>query len=234
MLQENILTNKTIYGFGDSLIAGHFNGIGMLDYVAKSNHMHLQKYAANGASVIPHEPFSFPDMEGIVYDIGRQIDLAPETVPDFICFNGMTNDAKNPTVIANPGQITEGYDGNYDTTTFCGAFETICFKLREKYQNSIILYICPHKMPTRTQMAQDTLQSCVRKICHKWSIPYVDIYNKGGINTCIDSMRSEFSYNRPMENDNGDGTHLNPDGYRLWYAPMIEHALLTHGRKSTY
>lgn len=225
MSQNNILYHKTMYGFGDSLIAGHFNGIGMLDYVAQSNHMLLQKFAANGASVIPHEPFTFPDMEGIVYDIGRQIDLAPDTEPDYICFDGLTNDAKNPAVIAFPGILSESYDGIYDTATFSGAFETICYKLRQKYQNSNILYICPHQMPTRTKFAQDTLQAYVRTICEKWSIPYVDIYNKGEINTCIDDMRKEYSYNRPGENHHGDGTHLNPDGYRLWYAPMIQNAL---------
>ena len=40
-----------------------------------------------------------------------------------------------------------------------------------------------------------------------------------------DDMRKEYSYNRPGENHHGDGTHLNPDGYRLWYAPMIQNAL---------
>lgn len=232
MPHDNILFNKTIYGFGDSLIAGHFNGIGMLDYVAQSCHMHLQKFAANGASVIPHEPFTFPDMEGIVYDIGRQVDLAPDAVPDFVCFNGMTNDAKNPDIIHSPGIISENYDGIYDTTTFSGAFETICYKLCQKYQNSNILYIFPHRMPTRTKTAQDTLHTLIVSICEKWKIPYVDIYNESAINTCMEQMRKEFSYNRPNETNDGDGTHLNPKGYRLYYAPFIQNALLNlHNRK---
>ncbi len=225
MSENKILHDKLIYGFGDSLIAGHCAGIGMLDYVAQSNHMILEKYAVNGASVLPKEPFSYPDMEGIVYDIGKQIDLAPDILPDYICFDGLTNNASDE--IANaPGILSESYDGNYDTYAFLGAFETICYKLRTKYQNSRILYICPHKMPARTRFSQDTLQACVRSACEKWAIPYVDMYRSGGINTCIEGMRREFSYDRTVETCNGDGTHLTPEGYRLWYAPLIEAKLL--------
>ncbi|MBO5371543.1 MAG: SGNH/GDSL hydrolase family protein [Lachnospiraceae bacterium] len=231
MLKTTTLHNKTLYGFGDSLIAGHFNGIGMLDYIADKYHMHFEKYACNGASVIPHEPFSFPDMDGIVYDIGKQIELASDIEPDFICFNGMTNDAREDAVIQSPGILSKTFDGNYDTTTFIGAFETICYKLRNKYKNSIIIYICPHKMPTRTEHAQDTLQNHVRCACEKWSIPYVDIYRKGDINTCIDTMRMEFSYDNMTDSKNGNGTHLNAEGYKRWYAPMIEKMLLERMRE---
>jgi hypothetical protein len=225
MTNTFLLKDTSIYGFGDSLVAGHYNGIGMLDYLTEKNHMKYYKYAINGATVIPREPYALPDMEGLVYDIGAQIDRAPVDVPDFICFDGLTNDAYDD-IKNRIGILGKGYDGNYDTSTFLGAFETICYKLRLKYQNSKIIYICPHKMPTRTDFAQETLQNCVRLACEKWSIPYVDIYRKGGINTYIDGMRTTYSYNKRFEQDNGNGTHLNEKGYQLWYTPMIESMLL--------
>lgn len=223
------LAGKTICGFGDSLIAGHYNGIGMLHHIANKNHMIFHNYAINGASVLPREPYKLPDMEKIVLDIGTQIDSAPYAPCDFICFDGLTNDAYDE-ISRNAGTISDSYDGCYDTATFCGAFETICYKLRKKYPDSIILYICPHKMPTRTIFSQQTLQCCVRQICEKWSIPYVDMYRSGGINTYIEDMRKTFSYNGRDETCDGNGTHLNEQGYRLWYAPAIEAALLTHAR----
>jgi len=226
MSDSTIFNHKTIYGFGDSLIAGHFNGIGMLDYFAASNHMQLYKFACNGASVMPRDPFSFPDMDGIVYDIATQIDLAPDTQPDYICFNGMTNDAREESLVNAPGRISDSFDGDYDTTTFIGAFETICYKLKTKYPNSKLLYICPHRMPTRTIHAQETLLSCVQQILNKWEIPYLDMYHDGGIDTCIEEMRIQYSYDNMSSMTGGNGTHLNAEGYEEFYAPMLEERFL--------
>lgn len=215
------LTGKIIYSFGDSLIAGHWNGIGMLDYFAKTNNMKLFKFACNGASVMPREPFSFPDMPGIVYDIATQIDLAPTEEPDYICFNGMTNDARDESLVNAPGSISDSFDGVYDTTTFTGAFETICYLLKTKYPHSKLLYIFPHKMPTRSIYAQETLIAYIQQILNKWSIPFLDMYHEGEIDTCIDILREKYSYDHLNSMTNGNGTHLNPDGYRKYYSPMF-------------
>lgn len=225
------LKGKILSGFGDSLVDGHYNGIGMLHHVAAANEMIYHNYAINGASVIPCKPYVLPDMSKTVYDIAAQIKQAPDIFCDFVCFDGLTNDAyeKNSNY---PGIIADSFNGNYDTSTFCGAFENICYLLRKKYQNSAILYICPHKMPTRSITAQNILQENARKICEKWSIPYVDMYRKGQINTCIDCMRINFSYNKINETINGNGTHLNESGYRLWYAPVIESALIHYSHTS--
>ncbi len=225
MSDDNRLKGKLLYGFGDSLVDGHWNGKGMLHYVAEKNQMIYKNFSVNGAAVIPCEPHKINGMEKTVIDIARQVRQAPDIPCDFICFDGLTNDAYEET-LEKLGVISENYEGNYDTSTFCGAFERICYELRLKYQNSAILYICPHKMPTRALKVQDILQKCAREICEKWSIPYVDIYRQGQINTCIDGMRKDFSYNTMEKMTDGNGTHLNEDGYRLWYAPLIEAKLL--------
>lgn len=220
------LEGKTLYSFGDSLIAGHYNGTGMLDHVTLKHHITYHKYAINGASVIPCEPKKLDNVNGLVYDIGTQIQMAPDEPPDFICFDGLTNDAYDKIIRKHLGTISSDYCGSYDTTSFAGAFEAICWRLREKYQNSKIIYITPHKMPSRTAYAQETLVNCALTICRKWSVPYVDMYHRGGINTCIPGMCAEFSYNGKGETSHGNGTHLNEAGYHLWYAPAIEAELL--------
>ena len=225
MGNENGLKGKLLFGFGDSLVDGHWNGIGMLHYMAEKNGMIYHNYAINGATVLPCEPHKIDRMEKTVIDIAEQVRKAPDEPCDFICFDGLTNDAYDETLTKN-GTISDCYEGDYDTSTFCGAFEMICYELRRKYQNSNILYICPHKMPTRSFQAQEALQKCARSICEKWSIPYVDMYRRGQINTYMDGMRRDFSYNTMDKMTDGNGTHLNEEGYRLWYAQVIETALL--------
>ena len=223
--RQEPLYGKSIYGFGDSLVYGHSLGIGMLDFVTQQNKMQYTKYAINGATVITREPVRIEGISGMVLDIASQIVGAAVTQPDFICFDGLTNDAYDDTVNHHLGMLSDNYDGNYYTTTFIGAFENICFNLRYKYQNSNIIYICPHKMPSRTKYSQHKLQYWARTICNKWSIPFIDIYNSGGINTCISGMQNDYSYNNNDKTTGGNGTHLNDEGYKLWYAPLIEATL---------
>ena len=219
------LYGRSIYSFGDSLMCGHHNGIGMLDWLTKAHGMKYTKYAINGASVIPGleliigNPLLGPD-------IIEQIALADGKQPDFVCFDGLTNDAYDFVVKNQLGGIRAGYEGGYDENTFIGGLETICFRLREKYPSSRLLYVCTHKMPNRSIMAQDTLQRCAREVCEKWSIPYVDVYRAGQINTCLPAMRAAYSYDGPNDKSGGNGTHLNPEGYLRWYAPLIVNSLI--------
>lgn len=219
----NRLRHKTIYGFGDSLVDGHCIGIGMLDALALKNEMVYTKYAKNGAAVIPDG--GTDKKEWSAPDVAAQIEAASGAVPDFVCFDGLTNDAYPDVAECRLGRLSEGYDGHYDTATFYGAFERICYLLRTKYQESRVFYICVHKMPTRDRHAQEVLQKAARRTCQKWSIPCVDVYRSGLINTCLDGMRRAYSYDTAERLTDGNGTHLNAEGYEKWYLPMIESAL---------
>lgn len=223
----NQLTNKTMYGFGDSLVEGHYIGIGMLDALASKHGMNYTKYAKNGATVIPNL-FDYRNHPTAVPDVGLQIEGASDTAPDFICFDGLINDAYTAVTDQDIGELSTSYEGIYDVSTFYGAFEKICYLLRHKYQESRILYICVHNMPTRNRQSQELLQEAARRTCIKWSIPYVDVYRRGQINTCVDGMRRAYSYNKPEQLWDGNGTHLNAEGYEKWYLPMIESALMLY------
>lgn len=213
---NNVLNNKTVYSFGDSLLAGHYSGKGMIDGLVTSQGISYTKYAVNGSTVIGSTSGS------ILY----QINNASSTVPDFIVFDGLTNDASQTTIDSKLGLLSDNYDGNYNTETFYGAFENICYNLRTKYMDSNIIYVVPHKMPTRDKSAQEKLTSIALEVCKKWSIAVVDIYNGGQINCYLDNMRTKYSYDNQGETSGGNGTHLTGEGYDKWYAPLINSKMI--------
>lgn len=219
---------KMIYGFGDSLVDGHCLHIGMLDALAEKYSMKYRKYAVNGAKVIPERDNAGKSCNGQAPDVAAQIEVASEEVPDFVFFDGLTNDIYGHTEDIRLGELSCSYNGIYDTAAFYGAFERICFLLREKYGDSRIFYVCVHKMPTRDMEVQETLQKAAREVCAKWGIPCVDIFRKGQINTCVEEMRRKYSYDRAECLTGGNGTHLNPEGYEKWYLPMLEAAIRSY------
>lgn len=218
---------RTLYGFGDSLVRGHWLGIGMLDALAAKYGMEYTNYAKNGACMIAKPSSSEESGKGVL-DVAAQIRMASAAVPDVICFDGLINDAY-PDTIKRLGKLTETYDGGYDVSCFYGAFEQVCYLLRKKYRDSRMFYICVHKMPTRDMNVQETLQKAAREVCEKWSIPYADVFRCGQINTCVDEMRRAYSYNGPECLTDGNGTHLNAEGYEMWYLPVIEGAIKAFG-----
>ena len=212
---KGVLNGKRVYGFGDSIVYGHAAGISFLDYLKQDYDMSVTKYAVNGASVIGEDNNSI---------IG-QIAGASATVPDFVLFDGLINDAY-ASVTAKLGQTSRDYTGIYDTTTFCGSFECICNALLTKYPGATILYIAVHKTPARDISIQDRLHALARQICGKWSIPFVDLYNESGLNCFIAAYQSAYSYDHTDANGGntstgGSGTHPNDAGYKKFYLPMI-------------
>lgn len=218
--QSNLIDSqngKLLYAFGDSIINGHLSGISCIDTVCTSKQIQYKKYAVNGATVVNG-----------ANDIQTQITGASATVPDYVLFNGGTNDAYSTTTVGN---ITSDYDSELDTSTFCGAFEDICRKLRNKYVSSQIMYIAVHKMVSRNKDVQQTLYEKEIAICEKYSIPVIDIYKEGGLNTFNSTMQNLYTYDT-LNQDNptaggsgGSGTHPNTVGYELFYDPIIKRYL---------
>jgi lysophospholipase L1-like esterase len=212
---SNRLVGKKVYGFGYSLMKGHYSGEGMLTGLCRDNGMQFTNYAINGASV-----------QGSTggYNITNQITDASQTVPDFIVVDGMTNDLASSTDL---GQLTDSYSSNdFDLTTYYGALENELYTLRNKYMTANIIYVIQHRMPTRNKAAQDSFVDATLKTCAKWSIPVVNIYDDGQINCYLDNMRNAYSYNNEGETSGGNGTHLTGTGYNKWYAPIIKAKML--------
>ena len=210
---QNALAGKTLYSFGDSLVAGHHSGNGMFDGLAKEYGMVYTKYAKNGATI---------NFAGA--SVYNQVMAASNVCPDFIAFDGLTNDVGAQHVGLNYpiGAITEGFDSEFDTTTFCGSFEATVKLMKEKYPDAVIVFVTPHKMPTRHLDYFKQLVDLALLMCEKWDIDVANVYYDGDIDTTVDAQRVVYSYNNQDESEgNGNGTHLTGIGYDIFYAPII-------------
>lgn len=201
----NRLYGKRLLNFGDSIAAGDGNsGVGYAEMIAINNDMTVYDYAVGGATVMV-----LPDSTNNV--LKRINDAITASISaDYILFDGGTNDALRSTSLF--GTISVGYNATLDTSTFCGAFEQICKTLKTTWIGTKIIYVRVHNLSSRDER-QITLGNLAIEMCNKWSIPVVDMYNDGGLNTQIDIMRITFL---------SDNTHPNALGYEKYYVPNIE------------
>lgn len=208
---DNKLFGKKLLGFGDSIARGRNNGY--LEMIADKNNMVVANYGSDGATVAPREGYD----NQIIKKINEAI-TAGESA-DYIIFNGLTNDA-NVTDESRLGEITTTYDMPADVTTFSGAFEELIKIMRDEWPAAKIIYVRPHNMDSRGDR-QVIFGERAIEICKKWSIPVVDIYSEGNLNTQIAEMKRLFTVDT-YSTGLGDGTHPTEEGYREFYVPMIE------------
>ena len=205
-IDNNVLKDKTIINFGDSIGAGDGNnGVGYAELLAKKNDMTCYDYAVGGATITTS-----------TNDILTQIEKAKndKKTADYILFDGFTNDINNGAV-KELGKISDGYSQTKDINTFSGAFEEICFRLKSYWKGIPIFYVCVHKMSSRDTELQNTYSTRAKTLCERWSIPVIDIYREGGLNTYIADYKTLYT-------NNADGTHPNELGYNTFYVPLIE------------
>lgn len=134
-LEETVelpLDGKTIYTFGDSIVAGHqYQKAGFAEFIAAAEGMEIQKFAVNGATIMD------AGYEG--GQIEAQLSGSPEEQPEYVLFDGGTNDAEylanNPEVQYGEVQESENQD-SFDTTTFAGAFESLIYQMKQKYPDA--------------------------------------------------------------------------------------------------
>lgn len=199
------LWNKTIFNFGDS-IAQAYGLTGYHGYIASKYKMTVRNYARGGATVAPVPN----DTNNHIVQTQIENAISDGGVPDYILFNGNTNDWKPY------GIITEGYTDELDLTTYAGSFENIVRTLRNNYPESKIIYVSANKMRTRgvSQKAEYTRISY--DICDKYSINYVDVFNKSQLNTYYGYFVGKYTISST------DATHPNDLGYEKYYIPLIE------------
>ena len=83
----------------------------------------------------------------------------------------------------------------------------------ERWHGKKILYVCVHNMNSRTNLKM--FMDLAKQMCRKWSVPYIDLFEEGGMLSQLDSIRQTYT-------SNGDGTHPNEAGYRKYYCDKIE------------
>jgi lysophospholipase L1-like esterase len=206
---ENPLNGKTILNLGDSIAYGAYNnGIGYADLIASKNTMSVYDYSQSGATIADVTSVE-PTRACIQHKLDDFMTENPSVTPEYILLEGGANDI----LYASLGTKTSGYEDTWTTTEFCGGLESIINTLKINYPSSKLVFVCVHNNYARDLTDQTTYYEKTVGILKKWSVPYVDIFREGGLNTWITIMRSTYT---------DTGTHPNELGYNLFYVPLIE------------
>ena len=142
-----------------------------------------------------------------------------ETNPDFVIFDGGTNDGFNPTISPLGTFDHNRYDAPNDkTTSFSSAFEYTIYHMITAYPNAKIGYIIPYKQISYNgnidvyDITGTAYFNRAIEICKKWGVPYLDLREKSDLCYQIPALQSKFS----------DFVHINGDGYDYSYNIVAE------------
>lgn len=222
--ENNPLTNKKIVFIGDSICAGTTDETGVRGWaqrIGEKNKMDWINLGVNGATIT--DGITGVNMYIVNADFGEN--------PDYIILEGGTNDADligtwddfTPEKYGNYNMFD--FTGNFDKTTFCGAVENLFKRLTTDYAGVKIGFIIAHKMGFINSATDYTAEKSRRrfyfetiiKLCEKWGIPYIDLWNGcylNPMNPAHNTANTNLMYV-------GDYQHLASKGYD-YISPMIE------------
>lgn len=142
------LAGKRILTFGDSIIAGHlYEKAGFVEFAAEKEGMKVVRFARNGACILPGRPVDEEGIGGMI--LTDQIARAAKEGydPDYVVFNGGTNDAYGPVI----DQLGNAQSQSRDTDTFAGAFRATIDAIRKNWPGaSDRADILPDRTPKAT------------------------------------------------------------------------------------
>lgn len=219
---KSVLNYKSIYAFGDSIVYGHnAPNEAFINLISNKYSMTLTKYAKNGATVIDSGN-----------DIISQVNSASSEEPDFIVFDGYTNDAygdsasdsfnsegTNPDVTKILGTVQGNGATTFDSSTFCGAFEEILYTMKQKWPNAKIVFVTIHKSGARDFDIQTQLHDLTLQMCSEWNVDVVDMFNDVSLDTRKTDEMAKYIIG-------GKGSHPNVSCCEEFYIPMIADKLI--------
>lgn len=220
---SNVLDGLSVYAFGDSILYGHNQPqTSMLRLMERQYGWKLSMFAKNGATILPSENH-----------ILQQVDAAPKAAPDFIVFDGYTNDAYGPKEsdpfnrvkgkpdITTRYGVVQGDKGTvFDQTTFRGAFELLIVTMKKKWPESRVVYLTIHKSGGRTFSIQTRLHDLTVRMCRQWGVAVADVFE----DTEIDTRRTEDMRTLIID---GSGSHPNEECCLKFYIPTLTAKLIS-------
>lgn len=215
------LAGKTIVAFGDSIVAGHkYTAASFVNFVAEKEGMTvLQKNAVNGATIMDAN-----------YSGGRiltQIQNASASTPDYVIFDGGTNDAE---YLTKNSSIQIGDASSTDEATFAGSFRATVSALNTKYPNAKLVYVAVHKLGSRDATMQENLRKVELAICQELGVTVSDVYTSG-LDTSNADMKNTYTFDNTtsagVPGTNGSGTHPNFAAIEKYYVPTVSATLRT-------
>ena len=213
------LKGKKIIYDGDSICAGVFGGGGYAKIIADITDSTYINNAVGGGRLITSEG-SADSFHSVVDSL-----LKLPNDGDLYCFQGGINDWWTYGVLGT--YDTENFTGELDTSTVCGALETI---FRFVLGNPILIgkpicFIITHKIQgtAYNQNANGNTfkdyHDAMVGICNKYSIPYYDAFLESGLNGW-NSWQSEAFLTGNIDGI-ADGCHPNEEGYKRYYVPQL-------------
>ena len=179
---ESPLYQKSVLFVGDSITEGRVewnqgkNIVGWPGRIIEANKMTGANKGVSGASIS-----NCRNANTVIAQLQQQKN---ETY-DFIILHGGVNDAWD---VAPVGTMTEGFDAEYDLSTFAGGFEATIKYAKENFENAQLGYIINFKI-NRSDVGKLADMSeyfdMAKQICDKWGVPYLDLYTDEDFNNNV-------------------------------------------------
>lgn len=224
---ESNLYNKFISYNGDSICEGRYNGTNANggaypNLISRITGSRAENRAIGGGILASAVGDGGQTPERcVVNDI---INMSEDA--DVVCIEGGYNDYARDVPL---GTMTAESDltGTVDTTTICGALESIFRQAKVKWLGKPIVFVIVHKVQnswytnntaSTPYNFKDVHDACVQ-ICNKYAIPYYDASLYSGLNGHDAGQSSAFL--TANATGTADGTHPNEAGYRRYYVPQL-------------
>ena len=243
----NPLFEKTIVWDGDSICAGKaFNDThdAWAGRIAANNHMIYKNYAVGGGTITENVVQSGVTKHSVCANLETMHTEYPNA--DYVVFDGGCNDADllGNMITGTPERLgtftLSDFSGVYDEDTFCGAFESILYRMTNYWRNAKFAYIIPHKMGILNEYRTDYTKEhhnyrayydLAIQMCIKWGVKYLDLWDNcffcpmiGHLCDTYREMTQQEIYDAGMVY--ADRQHLTEHGYDL-EATMIGNWLKT-------
>lgn len=212
ILEENPLKGKKVLFVGDSICEGwcewndptYGNKVAWAGRIIAEYEMYGVNKSLGGASISNCRKDNtvinqLKKMEGKTFDL--------------VILQGGANDAWDSCPV---GRINDtNFDGPYNNATFAGGLEETIKYAKETFPDAKIAYIITFSMPKASYGYLSNMSGLVKmtkKVCDKWDIPYLDLYNDEDLNkNQLKTDTTECLY---------DYIHPNSKGYNI-LAPII-------------
>ncbi len=202
-----------LYSDGDSISYGTGSyGYSYAAIFAENHNMALTNNGVGGGTLASSVNGRYHIAESVIKNINDSY--------DYIFFDGGANDfACN----APLGKITAGTENQFDMNTTCGALESMLSYTKKTCKNSKIYFISVHKIYDDSKknllgLNYNAYRVAIESICRKYNVPVIDCYNNP----------FDFSYTFKKNGvfPKGDKIHPTEEGYKRFYMPVIEKAVI--------
>lgn len=216
-MQSNLYGKKIIF-FGDSITANK-GSWGDEETIRAKYNMTGANYAVGGMTYTVRSDSN--DTNNIYLRI--QSKLSDTLDADYICFQGATNDAFRGAPLGEM-LAEDDFTTELSTSTFAGAFEMACRLLRTQVPGAKLLYLANIKIPRNKNLINYV--NLAKKICNKYSIKYLDLWNDSGMCAALQSFNDKYySIDSSVSTVHGDQTHPTSEAYKVHLNDKVDFAL---------